>query len=79
VTEWQDVRVVDLEPGDVILSRYGPARVRSWRWTPAGRVTVDATMLDTGLLHVFHYSESGRAMRRARESGQPESDIADVS
>jgi hypothetical protein len=80
VTDWRDIRVIDLEPGDVILSRYGPAEVRGWpRSTRPGRVTVDAKMLDTGLLHVFHYAESGRAVRRARESEQPESDAADVA
>lgn len=66
MTEWEDVRAADLEPGDVILSRYGPARVREWRWSRIGGITVDAIMLDTGLVHVLHFAEQGRALRKAK-------------
>jgi hypothetical protein len=66
VIQWEEVVAVELEAGDLILSSYGPARVRGWRWDRAGLITVDTILRATGTPRVCHYAENGRALRRTK-------------
>lgn len=44
---WEPVAIIDLEPGDVVLSAEGPARVRGWIWRPH-QATLTVTVIATG-------------------------------
>ena len=48
MTGWENIDPVELARDDIVLSRYGPARVRGWRWRPPEGVTVDVELLSTG-------------------------------